>query len=58
MMRVWWSEDIAPPFLTSALNGGEWSASRRVQYSPGEKAPATHRIGGWVDPRLGVDAVE
>jgi hypothetical protein len=44
---------IAPPFLTSALDGCEWSAS-----GPGEIAPGTHWIGGWVGPRVGLDAVE
>jgi hypothetical protein len=34
-------------FLTSALAGGEWSASR---FTSGERAPGTHRIGGWVGP--------
>jgi hypothetical protein len=41
-------------FLTSALVGGEWSASR-----PG---PLYHRekswIGGWVGPGAGLDDVE
>jgi hypothetical protein len=32
---------IAPPFLTSALDGGEWSASRPGRY-PREGAPDTH----------------
>jgi hypothetical protein len=40
-------------FLTSALVGGERSASR-----PGEIAPGTLCIGGWVDPRAGLDDVE
>jgi hypothetical protein len=26
--------------------------------SPGERAPGTHWIGGWVDPRAGLDNVE
>jgi hypothetical protein len=25
---------------------------------PGEKAPGTHWIGGWVGPSVGLDAVE
>jgi hypothetical protein len=29
-------------FLTTALNGGEWSASRPVRFSPGESTPGTH----------------
>jgi len=38
--------------LTSALDG-ESSASRPDRFTPGEKAPGTHRIGGWVGPKLG-----
>jgi hypothetical protein len=41
--------------LTSALVGGEWSASRPCRFTPGERAPGTHWIGGWVDPRAGLD---
>jgi hypothetical protein len=44
-------------FLTSALIG-EWSASRPGRFSPGELAPGTHWIRGWVDPRAGLDDVE
>jgi hypothetical protein len=45
-------------FLTSALAGGEWSGSRPCRFTPGEEAPGTHWIGGWVDPRDGLDHVE
>jgi hypothetical protein len=45
-------------FLTSALAGGEWSASRFGRFTPGEKAISTHWRGGWVDPRAGLDNVE
>jgi hypothetical protein len=45
-------------FLTSALDGGEWSGSRPCCFTPGERAPGTHWIGGWVDPRAGLDDVE
>jgi hypothetical protein len=38
-------------FLTSALFGGEWSASRPGRFTPSETAPGTHWIGGCVDPR-------
>ncbi|PNF15375.1 hypothetical protein B7P43_G00968 [Cryptotermes secundus] len=34
-------------FLTSALAGGERSASRPGRFTPGERAPGTHWIGGW-----------
>jgi hypothetical protein len=39
--------------LTSTLDGGEWSASRPGRFNPRERAPDTHRIGGWVGPRAG-----
>jgi hypothetical protein len=45
-------------FSTSALVGGEWSASRPFRFTPGERAPGTRSIGGWVDPRAGLDDVE
>jgi hypothetical protein len=44
--------------LTSALAGGEWSASRPGRFTPGERAPGTHWIGGWVDPSAGLDDVK
>jgi hypothetical protein len=45
-------------FLTSALAGGEWSASRPGRFTPGDRAPGTHWIGGWVDPRTSLDDLE
>jgi hypothetical protein len=36
-------------FLTSALVGGEWSASRPGRFTPREGALGTHWIRGWVD---------
>jgi hypothetical protein len=45
-------------FLTSALVEGEWSASRPCRFTPGERAPGTHWIGGWLDPRAGLDDTE
>jgi hypothetical protein len=50
--------DIPPPFLTSALDVGEWSASRPGRFIPWEIAFGTHWIKGWVGPRAGLDAVE
>jgi hypothetical protein len=49
-MKAYGGIDI---FLTSALAGGDWSASR-----PGLFTPDTHWIGGWVDPRAGLEDVE
>jgi hypothetical protein len=43
--------------LTSALDGGEWSASRPGCITSTEGAPGTHWIGGWVGPRVVLDAV-
>jgi hypothetical protein len=40
-------------FLTSALAGVEWSASR-----PGRITPGTPWTRGWVDPRAGLDDVK
>jgi hypothetical protein len=48
----------APPFLTSALDGGDWLAWRSSRFIPGERARGTHWIGGWVDPRAGLEATE
>jgi hypothetical protein len=43
--------------LTSALDGGKWSASRPCRFTPGEIAPDTHWIKRWVGPRVGLDVV-
>jgi hypothetical protein len=45
-------------FLILVLVGGEWSASRPGRYTPKERAPGTHWVGGWVGPRAGLDIVE
>jgi hypothetical protein len=45
-------------FYTSALVGGEWSASLPGRFTPGERAPDTHWIGGLVNPRAGLDDME
>jgi hypothetical protein len=45
-------------FLTSALAGGEWSASRPGCFTPWKEPPVPNWIGGWVGPRAGMDDVE
>jgi hypothetical protein len=45
-------------FLTSAIVGGYWSTSLPGRFTPGERAPGTYWIGGWVDLRAGVDDLE
>jgi hypothetical protein len=52
------SVGIAPPFLNSVLDGGEYSASRPSLFTPGETDTGTHWIGGWVGPRVGLEAVD
>jgi hypothetical protein len=41
--------------LTSALAGDKLSASRPCRFTPGERAPRTHWLWDWVDPRAGLD---
>jgi len=53
----WGVEVYLHRFLTSALDGGKWSALRPGHFTPGVKAPGTHWIGGWVGARSGLDAV-
>jgi hypothetical protein len=55
-MKTWGSGGIAPEFLTLALDGGEWSASRLCRFTTRESSPGTHWIGGSVGPRAGLDA--
>jgi hypothetical protein len=43
--------------LTSALDGGEWSASRHGRFTSRERAPGTLLIGGWVGSRTILDPV-
>jgi hypothetical protein len=45
-------------FLTSALVGDEWSASRPSRFTPWDRVTGTHYIGGWVGPRTGLDDVQ
>jgi hypothetical protein len=49
---------VIPSFLTSALDGGEGSASRPYRFTPGEKALGTGFIDDWEGPKAGLDAVE
>jgi hypothetical protein len=42
--------------LTSALDGGEWPASRSDRFTPRETAPEIRWIGGWVGRRAVLDA--
>jgi hypothetical protein len=45
-------------FLTSALFGGEWLASRPGLFTPGERALGTHWMGGSMCSRTGLNDVD
>jgi hypothetical protein len=46
------SRNTVPPFLTSALDGSEWSVSRQCPFISGETAPDIQWIGGWLGPNV------
>jgi hypothetical protein len=57
-MKVYWGVKVQRhAFLTSALDGGEWLASRPGRFTLRERAPATHWIGGWMGSRAVLDPV-
>jgi hypothetical protein len=58
VMKTYRSGGTAPPFLTSAVDGGDLSASRPGRFTIEERASCSQWIGDWVDPRVGLDAVE
>jgi hypothetical protein len=51
---IGWVEVWLNSFLTSALEGGVWSASRPGRLHPRERA-GIHCTGGWVVPGAGLD---
>jgi hypothetical protein len=56
--RLWERGYSSYSFSTTALNGGEWSASRpglALPPLPRERTPGTHCTGGWVGPSAGLD---
>jgi hypothetical protein len=55
VLGEWWYSST--PSLTSALDGGEWSASRPGRFTRRERAPRIHWIGGWMGTRAVLDAV-
>jgi hypothetical protein len=58
-MKVYGAVDVQIHiFLASALAGGEWAASRPGLFTAGEREPGTYWIGGWVNPRAGLDNLE
>jgi hypothetical protein len=55
---LWRNGGIAPPYLTSVLDWREWSVSRSSRFNLGKRVPGIHWIGGWVEPRAGLDDME
>jgi hypothetical protein len=57
-MKTYWGVEVQlHAFLAWALDGSEWSTSRPGRFTPRERAPGTHWIGGWVGPRGVLNAV-
>jgi hypothetical protein len=56
----WWGWRVgfwrgACILITLSLEGGEWSPSQYNYFIPTDRAPSTPCIGGWVDPRTGLE---
>jgi hypothetical protein len=51
------SGGIAPRILELSTRWDEWSVSRPDFFTPRERAPITHWIGGCVGPSAGLDAI-
>jgi hypothetical protein len=56
-MEAYWGSGGKVPRILDLGTRCEWSASRPGGFTPRERAPSTHWIGGWVGPRAGLDAV-
>jgi len=54
-MKGYWGVEVL--LLTSALDGGEWSASCPGHFTSRERDPGTHWIGVWVGTRTILDVV-
>jgi hypothetical protein len=53
-MKTYWGVEVKlQTFLTSSLDGGEWSALRLGRFTP-----STHWMEGCVGPRTGLDTGE
>jgi hypothetical protein len=49
---------IAPLFMASEPDEGEWPFSRPCRFTPVQSAHGTHLIGGWVGPKVDLVSVE
>jgi hypothetical protein len=57
MKTYWDGGSKLHTFLTSALDRGEGSVSLPGSFTPGEVAPGTHCIRGWMGHKAGQNAV-
>jgi hypothetical protein len=57
-VKTFWNGGITPPFLISALDGGEWRASCPGRLIPGEGGHVTNWIGGWAGSSVGLEAMK
>jgi hypothetical protein len=53
-MKAYWESGVnsSTHSSTSALDGGEWSASRPGLFTPRQITRGIHWIGGWVGTRV------
>jgi hypothetical protein len=57
-VRMYWGVEVyLHEFLTSALDGGEWSGSPSGRFTLGVKVPCNHWVGCWLCLRVAPDAV-
>jgi hypothetical protein len=57
-MKAFWGVEVyLHAFVTSALDGGEWSDPRPGHFTRRERAPGVEGVGGTVGPRANLEAV-
>jgi hypothetical protein len=57
-MKTYWGVEVyLHAFLTWALRGGKWSASRLGRFNHEERTHVAHYIGGSVGPRARPDTL-
>jgi hypothetical protein len=56
-MKAYWGNGGISSRILDLGTRWRWSASRPGRYTPRERVPGTHWIGGWVGPRAILDAV-
>jgi len=57
-MKIYWGVVVQlHTFLTSALDGGEWSVKCSGTFTLMERAPGIHWLEGWVGPTAALDTM-